>query len=56
MGNDCRISAITPGAGDKAWRIIYVHFAGERDHIGSIIFKIDIDPQTGEYEVKYPKP
>ena len=50
--NDCKINALAPGLKGKGWVVSY-----KNDNDGWWrIFEITIDPQTGAFEVLYPKP
>jgi hypothetical protein len=50
VGNDCEISVLTPGSGDRGWRILYQNKT-DRYYL---LFEIAIDPETGDYKVIYP--
>lgn len=52
IDNKCQISGIAPTPDYKYWQIYYAEFPNLMD----ILFKVAIDPQTGEYSVLFPDP
>ena len=53
VGNDCEITAFSPTVNGGGWEINYVNYP---DNFVKSLYGIAIDPQTGKYEVLYPKP